>query len=81
MGSWLHPLLGSHAYLLQVVSTGSISTFMCISAKGIPVCLFVCLFVCLLVCLFVSRDFFLWYFLIANPSYPSPFATYLYSIS
>jgi hypothetical protein len=35
MGGWLHPSTGGHAYLLEVVSTGSISSLMCISAKAI----------------------------------------------
>jgi hypothetical protein len=37
MGGWPHPLTGGHAYLLEVVSKGSISPLLCISAKVIPV--------------------------------------------
>ena len=36
MGEWPHPSTRNHAYLLEVVSTGSISPFSAHSAKVIP---------------------------------------------
>ena len=36
MGEWPHPSTGGHAYLLEVVSTGSISPLLGILANGIP---------------------------------------------
>jgi hypothetical protein len=36
MGGWLHLFTGSHIYLLEVVSSGSISPLLGIFAKVIP---------------------------------------------
>jgi hypothetical protein len=36
MDAWLHPSTGGYAYLLEVVSTGSFSSLLYISAKVIP---------------------------------------------
>ena len=37
MGGWPYPTIRGQAYLLEVLSTGSISPLLCISAKVIPV--------------------------------------------
>ena len=37
MGGWPHPLTGGCAYLLEIVSTDSISTLLYILAKVIPI--------------------------------------------
>jgi hypothetical protein len=37
MGGWPHVSVGAHVYLLEVISSGSISTLLGISVKVIPI--------------------------------------------